>query len=139
MVNLLTTENSASSPLPTSSRRSLTMDRRADGNFSEQQFRDSVNAGLANTLGNMVNRTLGLLSKNLGCALPVGAADVPLDHPLREVAAEKVAEAAALYEGLLPHRALEALIAAATRGNTFMEESAPWVAYKKVSEWGEGR
>ena len=33
-----------------------------DGDFSEQRFRDIVNAGLANNIGNILNRTLALLS-----------------------------------------------------------------------------
>ena len=36
-----------------------------DGNFSEREFRDVVNAALANNLGNCLNRTLGLLHKYL--------------------------------------------------------------------------
>ncbi|GFH32665.1 uncharacterized protein HaLaN_31919, partial [Haematococcus lacustris] len=34
-----------------------------DGDFAAARFRDSVNAALANNLGNMLNRTLNLLHK----------------------------------------------------------------------------
>eukprot|EP00775_Hariotina_reticulata_P003562 gene3562-3830_t len=44
-----------------------------DGNFSEQAFRDTVNATLANSVGNMLNRTLGLLRKNCDGKLPCSA------------------------------------------------------------------
>ncbi len=37
--------------------------RRTDGDFSEERFCDTVNAALANNLGNMLNRTLSLLAK----------------------------------------------------------------------------
>lgn len=57
-----------------------------DGDFSEQRFRDIVNAFLANSVGNLLNRTLGLLRKNCSGALPAAAAAVPADHPLRAVA-----------------------------------------------------
>lgn len=46
--------------------------RRQDGDFSEARFRDTVNAALANNIGNMMNRSLNLLKKN--CASQVGAA-----------------------------------------------------------------
>ena len=36
----------------------------ADGDYSEERFIDIVNANLANTIGNMLNRTLNLLKKN---------------------------------------------------------------------------
>jgi hypothetical protein len=39
----------------------------------------------------MLNRTLNLLKKNCGGQLPVGADELPEDHPLREAAAKWVA------------------------------------------------
>lgn len=57
-----------------------------DGDFSEQRFRDTVNAFLANSVGNLLNRTLGLLRKNCAGSLPLAAAAVPADNPLRAVA-----------------------------------------------------
>jgi hypothetical protein len=61
--------------------------RSQDGDFSEEHFRNTVNAALANNVGNMLNRTLNLLKKNCGGALPVGADELPAEHPLREAAA----------------------------------------------------
>ncbi len=61
--------------------------RRQDGDFSEQRFRDTVNAALANSVGNLANRALNLVFKNCGGALPAAAADVPAAHPLRATAA----------------------------------------------------
>jgi methionyl-tRNA synthetase len=69
-----------------------------DGNFSEAAFRDSVNAALANNIGNMLNRTLGLLRKYHASTLPVGASQAAgPDHPLRLVLDKQLAEAAAAY------------------------------------------
>jgi hypothetical protein len=64
-----------------------------DGDFSEQRFRDIVNAALANSVGNLLNRTLGLLKKNCGGALPAGAASIAAGHPLRSVAEAQVCHA----------------------------------------------
>jgi hypothetical protein len=61
-----------------------------DGDFSEQRFRDIVNAYLANSIGNLLNRTLGLLKKNCSGQLPASADDVPADNPLRAVAEAEV-------------------------------------------------
>ena len=61
-----------------------------DGDFSEQRFRDIVNAYLANSVGNLLNRTLGLLRKNCGGALPAGADSIAAGHPLRSVAEAQV-------------------------------------------------
>ena len=61
-----------------------------DGDFSESRFRDIVNAYLANSVGNLLNRTQGLLKKNCASTLPVAASSIPEDNPLRAVAAEQV-------------------------------------------------
>lgn len=157
---------------------------RQDGNFSEEAFRDTLNAELANTVGNMLNRTLGLLHKYCSGVLPAGADEVrgavlgqcrcgckrhwavvgpccygildllqqimrlcrlkpnpptlrpqvapDASHPLRAAAAEGVDKVAAAYAALSPHTALEAVVAVASRGNLYLEETAPWTALKKV-------
>ena len=64
-----------------------------DGDFAEERFRAIVNADLANTFGNLLNRTLGLLKKNCCGVLPSDAASIPPDHPLRSFAAEQARSA----------------------------------------------
>ncbi|KAK9837446.1 hypothetical protein WJX81_003493 [Elliptochloris bilobata] len=105
-----------------------------DGDFSEQRFRDTVNASLANSVGNLANRALNLLHKNCAAALPAAAADVPVDNPLRAYAAAQVEAAAAAYDGLALHEAVEAALAVAARGNLYMAKTEPWTAYKKGSD-----
>lgn len=105
-----------------------------DGDFSEQRFRDIVNAALANDIGNLLNRTLNLLKKNCGGALPIAAAELPEDHPLRVMAADKAAAAAAGYEGMRLAEAAAAALALSSRGNQYLEEVAPWTAFKKGSD-----
>lgn len=159
-----------------------------DGDFSEERFRNIVNANLANDVGNLLNRTLNLLKKNCGGALPLAAADIPADHPLRcggpvgggradgaaagapfspiplaltsgrkrasllllvaaclhqrpwtrcsrrsrALAAEKVPAVQRGYDSLRFDRACEAALSISSRGNQFLEETAPWTAFKKV-------
>lgn len=115
-----------------------------DGNFSEEAFRDTLNADLANTVGNMLNRTLGLLHKYCDGKLPASADEAApavaqgdgdqREHPLRAAAAEGAARAAAAYGGMAPHLALDAAVAVAVRGNLFLEETAPWTALKKGTD-----
>lgn len=61
-----------------------------DGDFSEQRFRDIVNAALANDIGNLLNRTLNLLKKNCGGALPADSSAVPEASPVRQLAQQQV-------------------------------------------------
>jgi methionyl-tRNA synthetase len=102
-----------------------------DGDFSEGRFRDIVNAGLANDVGNLLNRTLTLLAKNCGGRVAVGAAAVPPNHPLRALAAAQAPLVADAYARLRFHDACEAALAVSGRGNQLLEEVAPWTAFKK--------
>lgn len=61
-----------------------------DGDFSEQRFRDIVNASMANSVGNLANRALNLLYKNTAAALPAASASVPASDPLRAFTESKV-------------------------------------------------
>ncbi len=83
----------------------------------------------------MLNRTLNLLKKNCGGQLPSSSSDLPSDHPLIAAVAEHIPQAAASYERMAFHTAAEAVLAIAGRGNLFLEEKAPWTAFKKVRSW----
>jgi len=107
----------------------------ADGNFREAAFRDSVNAGLANTVGNLLNRTLGMLHRYYPDGrLPADSADPTLAPELRELVAKSVADAADAYSRLAPHAAVEAVLAGAAGGNRFLEEAAPWTALRRGTD-----
>ena len=93
-----------------------------------------MNANLANDVGNLLNRTLNLLKKNCGGALPIDAAAVPADHPLRALAQEKAPAVAAAYERLRFDQACAEALTISGRGNQLLEETAPWTAFKKGSE-----
>ncbi|CAI7805572.1 unnamed protein product, partial [Closterium sp. NIES-53] len=103
----------------------------SDGDFSKERFVNIVNANLANTIGNLVNRTLGLLKKNCSSTLSIDSASLPLDHPLRATTAASMATAAACYAALDFSGACEAILAPAAAGNGFLEERAPWSKFKK--------
>jgi methionyl-tRNA synthetase len=107
----------------------------SDGNFREAAFRDTVNAGLANTVGNLLNRTLGMLHKYYpGGVLPADSGDATLAPELRKTVELAVQEASEAYDRLAPHAAVEAVLAAAAAGNRFLEEAAPWTALKKGTD-----
>uniref|UniRef100_A0A2P2JZW0 methionine--tRNA ligase n=1 Tax=Rhizophora mucronata TaxID=61149 RepID=A0A2P2JZW0_RHIMU len=68
-----------------------------DGDYSEDRFINIVNAHLANTIGNLLNRTLGLLRKNCHSTLVVDSA-IAAD---RNVFKDNVEELVRLHEILI--------------------------------------
>ncbi len=104
-----------------------------DGDFSHAQLVARYNAELADNLGNLLNRTLGLCTKLRSGATTL-AADPgrgPLEEKLEEAARIALAGAAAGFEEVAPHRAIDSLWALARAANKYVDESAPWAEAKK--------
>eukprot|EP00850_Spirogloea_muscicola_P019358 SM000189S04075 [mRNA] locus=s189:66791:70607:- [translate_table: standard] len=102
-----------------------------DGDFNESRFIDIVNANLANTIGNLLNRTLGLLKKNCQGVIPADITAVSDDHRLRLAARSNVELARSCYVRLDFSRACEVVLAVATAGNLYLDDRAPWSQFKR--------
>jgi methionyl-tRNA synthetase len=95
----------------------------ADGDFSHEAFLTRYNAELANDLGNLLNRTLGMIEKYGFKAL-----DRPDPTPpfaLADETAKAVAEAMERFE---PSIALQSIWNLVRAANTFVDQRAPWKA-----------
>lgn len=107
-----------------------------DGDFSEQRFVDIVNADLANSLGNLLNRSLNLLKKNCGGVLPMSSGDltpfsVDAEEGLLRNMAEKAAvDAFACYHGLDFVGACESIMSISLEANAYIDRVAPWTMFK---------
>ncbi|XP_002981032.2 methionine--tRNA ligase, chloroplastic/mitochondrial [Selaginella moellendorffii] len=102
-----------------------------DGDYSEERFITIVNAHLANTIGNLLNRTLGLLKKNCASTISVDSESIPEENPVRVFAEAAVARAKRRYSELHFSSACEALLSLANTGNAYLEERAPWTGFKQ--------
>jgi methionyl-tRNA synthetase len=91
-----------------------------EGNFDHEAFLQRYNAELANDLGNLVNRTLGMVTK-YGIT-PVSTSVDPF------ASARTAADYAAALEGFGPSRALDDVWALVRKGNAYIDERAPWKA-----------
>jgi methionyl-tRNA synthetase len=96
----------------------------ADGDFSHEALVGRYNAELANDLGNLLNRTIGMVSKYFpDRAVPPREGD---EDPF-DVAAT-VARVTAHMEALAPSKALEEIWALVRKGNAYIDAQAPWKA-----------
>lgn len=102
-----------------------------DGDYSEEHFINIVNAHLANTIGNLLNRTLGLLKKNCNSLISVDSISLSNDNPVRTAAAEAVKKSKDDFSLLRFSSACEAIISIATTGNVYIDERAPWSLFKQ--------
>ena len=100
-----------------------------DGDFSETRFINTVNADLADNLGNLLNRTLSMVRKY--CTGKVPSVEVATEHPLKAIATPLGQEVKQYYEVLAFDRACEAIFDLVRASNKFIDEQAPWSLYKQ--------
>ncbi|XP_026425003.1 methionine--tRNA ligase, chloroplastic/mitochondrial-like [Papaver somniferum] len=108
-----------------------------DGDYSEERFINIVNAHLANTIGNLLNRTLGLLKKNCNSTLIVDSIIAAEESALKDTVEKLVETAKDHYENLSLSLACEAILEIGTAGNLYMDERAPWSLFKKGGDASE--
>lgn len=105
-----------------------------DGNYSDEDFKEKVNADLANNMGNLLNRTLSMLVKYFdGEVKPeFKNAQCPI-NPMETV--EKVRKLFAGYE--ISEAAFE-IISLVNLTNKYVADNAPWTLAKeeKMTECG---
>jgi methionyl-tRNA synthetase len=101
-----------------------------DGDFSERALISRMNGELANDLGNLCQRSVSLIARNLGGVLPAQGAATEDD-------AETLGRAAALPGLLRPlmerqalHEALEEVWKVVRAANGYIDRQAPWALKK---------
>lgn len=101
-----------------------------DGSYSAEAIVQRANSELGNAFGNLAQRTLSFIAKNLDGRLPVPAPQ-PEDETLlalvRQAAATDMPEA---FEALAPHEAIQAWLQAAYACNQYIDAQAPWALRK---------
>ena len=106
-----------------------------DGNATWELIAERTNSDLANTLGNLVNRTISMSNKYFGGAVSdKGAAltekDAQADQELRLTATGTLARAAGKMEELRVADALTEVFVLFKRCNKYIDETEPWVLAK---------
>lgn len=103
-----------------------------DGDFNETRFVDIVNADLANDLGNLLNRTLGMVQKYCGGEIPnIKGEEIPVDNPLKKIGVELGDRVAKAYETLAFSEACREIFTLVRASNKFIDDQAPWSLYKQ--------
>ncbi|GAV76088.1 tRNA-synt_1g domain-containing protein [Cephalotus follicularis] len=102
-----------------------------DGDYSEARFINIVNAHLANTIGNLLNRTLGLLEKNCQSTLVVDSNIAAEGNAFKDTVEKLVEKARVHYVNLSLPSACEAVIEIGNAGNSYINERAPWSLFKQ--------
>ncbi len=102
-----------------------------DGSYSEEAIVARCNAELANSFGNLAQRTLSQIFKNLGGRLPVAeprnAEDAALLASVGNIVSQTMP---AQFEKLALSQAVEAWLGAVFACNAYIDAQAPWTLKK---------
>lgn len=102
----------------------------SDGSITYETVFERYNSDLANTLGNLVNRTVAMSNKYFDGQVMAPSAQEPLDEQLKDAALAAVENVDKLLSKYRVSDALEAILSLARRSNKYIDETAPWVLAK---------
>ncbi len=101
-----------------------------DGTITYETIIARFNADLANTLGNLVNRTVAMADKYFGGTVAHKGAVDAVDAELKDAAIKARDAVAAKMEEYRVADALEEIISLARRSNKYIDETEPWALAK---------
>ena len=107
-----------------------------DGTVTWELVTERVNADLANTLGNLVRRTLAMSRKYFDGVVEDAGQAAPVDDELKAVVTGAAARAAACMDDYRIADALNEIFAVFRRANKYIDETMPWVLGKDASQKG---
>ena len=105
----------------------------SDGSITYETVFERYNSDLANTLGNLVNRTVAMSNKYFDGEIKDPTAYEAVDDELKAAALKAVSELDRLLSEYRMSDALDSVMALARRSNKYIDETAPWVLAKDES------
>lgn len=101
-----------------------------DGTITYEVFISRYNSDLANTLGNLVTRTVAMVNKYFGGILPEPGAEGEFDADLKNTAVSAIAGVESKMATYHVADSLDEIWKVANRANKYIDETAPWVLAK---------
>jgi methionyl-tRNA synthetase len=105
-----------------------------DGTFSDEAIVTRANADLANSFGNLAQRTLSFIAKNLGGALPEAGRAEDADGQLIEEVIVAAAGLKTAFGDLALSQGVEAWMRGVFACNAYIDVQAPWALRKTDPE-----
>ena len=102
----------------------------SDGSITYETIIERYNSDLANTFGNLVNRTIAMQNKYFDGVIQPGTIAQPVDDELKTFALNTVEKVEKCFETYRVADAVEAVLNLAKRSNKYIDETTPWALAK---------
>ena len=106
-----------------------------DMTVTPENFVNRYNGDLANDLGNLLNRTIGMINKYFeGTVDTSNIKETEFDEALKNLTLQKVKEAEDCLDSLHYSNALEKIWQIVSASNKYIDDTKPWVLFKSEDE-----
>ena len=102
-----------------------------DGSITYESVIAKYNSDLANTLGNLVNRTVAMVNKYFEGIVYAPVKEESIDNDLKDFVRDTVNKYIDKMEELKVSEAIEATMSLARRSNKYIDETLPWILAKE--------
>ncbi len=110
-----------------------------DGSYSEDGIITRINTDLANELGNLAQRSLSMVNKNLDAAVPTPGEFSADDRELLAIADGLLEKVRTAFDEQAMHQALEAIWLMLGAANRYFSAQEPWVLRKSEAAADQDR
>ena len=107
-----------------------------DGVITWELLVERINSDLANTLGNLVNRTISMSNKYFGGVITNTDVVEDVDYNLKEVVTATVGKVTAKMDKLRVADAISEIFTLFKRCNKYIDETTPWILAKDEATHG---
>ncbi|VEU80163.1 methionine--tRNA ligase [Haploplasma axanthum] len=105
-----------------------------DGNLTNELLIERNNSDLANTIGNLVNRTIGMVNKYRDGKFKKVILDEPFEYSLKDKSLEMLPNMRKHMENYHVADALEEILILARHANKYIDVSKPWELFKDLEK-----
>jgi len=106
----------------------------SDGTFTYDLLIESINTNLANVLGNLVNRTIGMINKYFDGEVVRTGVEEEIDNELKTLVLNTKRQVELKMQELKVADSLDLLFEIFRRCNKYIDETMPWVLSKDDSK-----
>lgn len=110
------------------------MPHASDGSITYETLIERYNSDLANTIGNLVNRTIAMQKKYFDGVIQPNDAAEPLDDEIKALAIKTLSDVDRCFNEYKIADSIECILTLARRLNKYIDETMPWALAKDESK-----